>query len=183
MPDWGRERGPCDLVLRTRRWLVHRPWPPPSGYNVEVTSLATDGRASRDYSRVTLELSRTHLLKHRPPLCSIPLCRLALLGGKEPHQMLETLLERPSTLKRNHICARSPPPFRAQALSGTSGGSDPPLTRTPANVRTPQGTERQRLGPGEESERAPCESSAGRAPPSSGPRKLSRDIAGRACSG
>src|SRR5260370_42535436 len=26
--------------------------PPPSGYNVEVTSLATDGRTSRDYSRV-----------------------------------------------------------------------------------------------------------------------------------
>jgi len=33
--------------------LGHRPMPPPSGYNVEVTSLATDGRTSRDYSRVT----------------------------------------------------------------------------------------------------------------------------------
>jgi hypothetical protein len=32
--------------------------PPPSGYNVEVTSLATDGRTSRDYSRVTLVLFR-----------------------------------------------------------------------------------------------------------------------------
>src|SRR5882757_7424193 len=34
------------------------PMPPPSGYNVEVTSLATNGRTSRDYSRVTLVLYR-----------------------------------------------------------------------------------------------------------------------------
>ncbi len=39
--------------VATRRWLGHRPMPPPSGYNVEVTSLATDGRTSRDYSRIT----------------------------------------------------------------------------------------------------------------------------------
>ena len=36
--------------------------PPPSGYNVEVTSLATDGRTSRDYSRVTLVLFRRRAL-------------------------------------------------------------------------------------------------------------------------